>query len=164
MAHTDLSLTCPEWQENLEERKRRRWWRRRRRTRRGESGWDSNRRTGRRELTEEQWRKVGKKEGRWKNGKIKCSEEYWVGRWEMSGKRAQHERPFKMVGSDANVHRGEKELLCIEMTLICWKDLAMEGPKAHLIYSCPDPTIPHCTHTLWNRTWGPTSRRGVGLM
>lgn len=53
-----------------------------------------------------------------------------------------------MVGSDANVHLGEKELLCIEMTLICWKDLVMEGPKAHLIYSYPDPTIPHCTRTL----------------
>lgn len=66
----------------------------------------------------------------------------------MSGKRAQHERPFKMVGSDANVHLEEKELLCIEMTLICWKDLVMEGPKAHLIYSYPDPTIPHCTRTL----------------
>lgn len=45
----------------------------------------------------------------------------------MTGKRAQHERSSKIVRNCASMHLGEKKLLYIEMTLICWKDLATEG-------------------------------------
>lgn len=69
----------------------------------------------------------GKKEGRRRKRKIKSREGCWVGSGEMTGKRAQHERSSKIVRNHANTHLGEKKLLCIEMTLICMKDLAMEG-------------------------------------
>lgn len=47
----------------------------------------------------------------------------------------RNDRKLKMrenshtLGNPANMHLGEKRLLCIVMTLICWKDSALEGRR-----------------------------------
>lgn len=70
---------------------------------------------------------MGKKEGKWKKSKMKRREGGWVGSGRMTGKRAQHEGSSEIVRTHANEHLGEKKLLYIEMTLICWTHLAIEG-------------------------------------
>lgn len=155
MAHIDFSLRCHVWTQKLEEG----------------GDWEQTRQ----QQNERETREDRNSGGRWekkKGGgrherKIKSRGGCWVGSEGMTRKRAQHERPSKIVRNHAPVHLGEKKLLYIEMTLICWTVCwwwGGVGLKAVLIYSCPDPTIPLRTRALWNRTSGPPFIEGGGLM